>query len=299
MNQIQNPIFKLLKKILKINKNSLIIESNYVRDSKTKNKVFYDKKNNVFFLQKSIYQKENNYKKLFKDNIKKKIFNLKIKNKKYKFKIIDDETRRYNQFKKTIKNKSIIDFGSGYGDFISKFKKNKIAAIEKRADCINHLKKRKIETYDNLSDIKKKYDVVTFFNSLDHLESPELILKEIKKIINKNGKIIIEVPNANNLLFTLDVKEYKNFTFCKKHLIIHSEETLKKLLIFCGYKIEKIIYFQRYDLNNHLNWLLNKKPGGHIILKNLANEKTNKNYKRLLIEKKLADTLIIIAKLND
>ena len=109
----------------------------------------------------------------------------------------------YFQISQTIKNKSIIDFEQGYGNLILKFKKNKIAAIEKRADCINHLKKIKIKTYDNLSDIKKKYDVVTFFNSLDHLESPELILKEIKKIINKNGKIIIEVPNANNLLFTL------------------------------------------------------------------------------------------------
>lgn len=295
-NQISNPIFKLLKKIANITYKSLIIESNFVRDSKIKNKVFFDKTNNVFFLQKSIYSKENNYSKLFNDNRKKNIFSLKINKKKYKFKIINDEQRRYSQFHKIIKNNSLIDFGSGYGDFINKFRYNDKAAIEKRRNCVNFLKKKKIKVFQDLSEIKKKFDFVTFFNSLDHLEFPQLILKQAKKILSKNGKIIIEVPNANSLLFNLDIKEYKRFSFCKRHLIIHSEKTLTKLIKSAGFKIVKVMYFQRYDLNNHLNWIINKQPGGHISYKNLITNISNSYYKKILIEKKLADTLIIIAK---
>ena len=56
------------------------------------------------------------------------------------------------------------------------------------------------------------------------------------------------------------------------------------------------MYFQRYDLNNHLNWIINKQPGGHVSYKNLITNISNSYYKKILIEKKLADTLIIIAK---
>ena len=296
--KITNPIYKLLKKIIKFKASSLIVESNYVRDSNKPNKVFFKKKNNVFFLQKSVYRKQDIYKKLFKDNKKKDFFNLNINNKKFTLKIIDDESRRYNQFKFVIKNRSVLDYGSGYGDFLRKFKKNRVAAIEKRDDCITFLKKKKIQTYEDISSIKDKFDFITFFNSIDHLEYPDHTLKKIKRNLNKNGKIIIEVPNANNILYKLNIAEFKNFSFCQKHLIIHSEKSLTNLLKYSGYQVEKTLYFQRYNLNNHINWILNKKPGGHTMLKNLVNIYSNENYKNLLIEKKLADTLIIIAKPN-
>ena len=146
--------------------------------------------------------------------------------------------------------------------------------------------------------IKDKFDFITFFNSIDHLEYPDYTLKKVKRNLNNKGRIIIEVPNANNILYKLNITEFKNFSFCQKHLVIHSETTLTKLLNYSGYKVEKIVYFQRYNLNNHINWILNKKPGGHTILKNLFNKYSNEKYKNLLIEKKLADTLIIIAKPN-
>ena len=109
-----------------------------------KNKVFYDKKNNFYFLQKSVYTKNSKFDQLFKDNKKNKNFYLKYNKKKLKTKIIDDERRRFYNFKNIIKNKSVLDFGAGYGEFLKQFNRDNIAAVEKRDKCINYLKKIKL-----------------------------------------------------------------------------------------------------------------------------------------------------------
>ena len=158
-------------------------------------------------------------------------------------------------------------------------------------------KKNKIKVFKDLSEINDKFDFITFFNSVDHLEFPDLILKKAKKLLNKNGRLIIEVPNSNNLLYLLNIKEYKDLSFCKKHLIIFSDKVLKKLLIYSGFKIEKLFYYQRYNLDNHLNWIINKRPNGHNELKNYSNKKSKMEYERLLI-KKFTDTIILIVKKN-
>ena len=296
--KISNPLLKLLKNLKLVSESNLTVVSDYVRDSKKKIKVFYEKKNNFYFLQKSIYSKEESFDRLFKDNPKNKKFYLNINNKKLKTKIIDDEKRRYNSFKGIIKNGSILDFGAGYGEFLKKFKRKNVAAVEKRNRCIQYLEKNKIKVFQELNSINSKFDFITLFNSLDHLETPNLVLKKMKSLLNKKGRLIIEVPNSNNLLYLMNLKEYKNLSFCKKHLIIFSERVLKKLLTHSGFYTEKIYYYQRYNFDNHLNWMINKRPNGHNELKNFSDKNLKMKYEHMLIKRKLTDTLILIARKN-
>jgi len=51
--------------------------------------------------------------------------------------------------------------------------------------------------------------------------------------------------------------------FWSEHLILYTEQSLIKLLNVVGFHNIKIIYYQRYNIFNHLNWLSNGKPGGH------------------------------------
>ena len=117
----------------------------------------------------------------------------------------------------------------------------------------------------------------------------------MKKFLKKNGKLIIEVPNANNILFLSSLKEYKELSFCRKHLIIFSEKVLKEFLNYTGFKVKKIIYSQRYNFDNHLHWFINKRPNGHNELKNVSSKILKKHYEKLLIKLKLTDTLIAVA----
>ena len=133
------------------------------------------------------------------------------------------------------------------------------------------------------------------FHVLEHLPNQIDILKKLKNNLRKNGKIIIEVPSANDLLISLeDLKSFKKFTFWSEHIVLHSKNSLNKILKNAGFKNIKIINFQRYNLNNHLGWFLKDKPGGHFF-KDIFDEKLNTAYEEFLVRKNKTDTLIAIA----
>jgi len=93
----------------------------------------------------------------------------------------------------------------------------------------------------------------------------------LKSKLNKNGKIIIEVPHAEDFLILQDeLKEFKNFIFWSEHLILHTYNSLKTILFKSGFKKINIQYYQRHNFANHLGWFLKKKPGGHDFYKEIV-----------------------------
>ena len=153
-----------------------------------------------------------------------------------------------------------------------------------------------ISIHQNILDFDKKFDVITLFHVLEHIPNQIETLKIIKKKLSINGKIIIEVPHAEDFLLEFkDLPEFKKFTLWSEHLILHTATSLKKFLKEAGYKNIKIYYFQRYGFDNHLGWFLKKKPGGHDFFRNYSNNKFNEKYSNFLINQKKSDTLIAIA----
>jgi 2-polyprenyl-3-methyl-5-hydroxy-6-metoxy-1,4-benzoquinol methylase len=301
-SNITNPVFKTLEKLKLINKNNLIILSKKTRDKKIK--VFQDVKSKIIFLEKYI-TKQDYYSKLKYKIDNKKInfktnYSLKINKKKIKLKMLDDNYRRYLQFKNKLKKKKILDFGCGYGGFLSYIKNAKLlAGCDISKDCLLHIKKnysKKIQVYNNIKNIQNNFDIITMFHVMEHLPNPIETLKDLKTKLSKTGKLIIEVPHANDFLLNLNnLKEFKTFTFWSEHLMLYTENSLKKIIKFAGFGNIKIYYFQRYDFNNHLGWFVNKKPNGNIFFKNIYEKNLNNCYIKFLKKIKQTDTLIAIA----
>lgn len=303
MNTKLNNIIQELLNLNLVNRKNFKIINKKTRDS-NKIKVIQDFVSKVIFLNKNIITNKyyQNCKLTPKDipTLKKNISFTKLNKSKKKLKLpgLDDDSRRYKYFKKYFKNKKILDFGCGSGGFLYKIKnaKKKIG-IELNKNYITFIKKNfsDIIIKNNLTKILDNVDVVTMFHVLEHLPKQVEILKQLKNKLKKNGKIIIEVPHANDFLLQFkELKEFKNFTFWSEHLILHTEESLKKILTLAGFEKIKIIYFQRYNFNNHMGWFIKKKPGGHDFFKNLANNKFNESYNKFLIQKKSTDTLLAI-----
>ena len=278
-NIITNPILKEFKDLKLIHNKNLGVISNSTRDAKIK--VLQDKESRIIILKK--YKKKNYY--------KNKDLNIKINN--------EDDLRRYKQFKKLFKGrKKILDFGCGWGGFLNNFKdKQNVIGVEIRESCKKFINKKfKFHVYDDLSYISNKFDIITMFHVLEHIPYQLKVLKNLKKKLKNKGKIIIEVPHAQDfLLEILNLESFKKFTFWSEHLVLHTEKSLKKLLKEAGYKNIRINFYQRYNLNNHFGWMLKNKPGGHKIYKNLFKNKIKEKYENFLINKKLSDTLIAIA----
>jgi len=143
-----------------------------------------------------------------------------------------------------------------------------------------------------------KVDLIMHFFVLEHISDPLEFLKKQLDILNPGGKIILEIPNAADALYTVyDIPEFERFYWSIAHPWYFSEFSLRYLLDGLGKKYE-IKYDQRYDLSNHMTWARDGKPGGMKRYSHLIGEAIEENYKANLIEKGLCDTLIAIIYLD-
>ena len=292
----KNKIYLLLKKYKLIKNKNLSIFYHQTKDDKN-HKSFIDKETNVIFLEKT--KNDIYYKKIIKRNDQQYI---RTYYRKFKNTPLDDSQRRVNQFKNFIKNKIIMDFGCGTGAFLFKSQKifKKGIGIELDPNRIEYSDNKKIDFFSNIKKIKDidfKFDSIFLFHVLEHLINPDEILRLLKSKLKKNGSLIIEVPHANDLLLKkLKVKSFINFTLWSEHLILHTKQSLKCFLEKAGFKKNKIFFYQRYNLNNHIGWLLYNKPGGHIFFKKKFNKREIDQYNNILIKNEDTDSIYSISK---
>jgi hypothetical protein len=97
------------------------------------------------------------------------------------------------------------------------------------------------------------------------------------------------------LLSKYESNEFSNFTYWSHHPMLHSHRSLEWLVERCGYKVIENSGVQRYDLNNHLYWLSQGRPGGHEAWKDFAPLEAVSAYAKLLIGQELNDTLWMVA----
>lgn len=93
-----------------------------------------------------------------------------------------------------------------------------------------------IRIYHTISDLlekeKKKYDLIILNHVMEHFYDPSIELMKIRNVLNHNGKIYIDVPNA---------KEYSSANDLHiAHLYHFTQNSLINLLHSNGYKVIKI-----------------------------------------------------------
>ena len=266
----------------------------HVRDSKDIG-VLKCRKTGLFFLSKTSHVDISNYKN------KKKFRYFGNNDRKEAIRAASEDTkRRFRMVKKIVYKKKWLDIGTGAGAILDKLKNfsSECSAVEPNKIMGTKLKRLGYKIYNSSKFAKKKYyDVVTLFHVFEHMKNPIKELKVIKSLMKKDSKIIIEVPHANDFLIkTLNLQEFKEFTFWSEHLILHVKKSLVVFLEKSGFEVEKIFGVQRYSLINHLYWIIKKKPKGHIIWKPLRNNFFEKFYEKFLSIINRNDTLIIFAK---
>jgi len=212
-----------------------------------------------------------------------------------------DDNRRFETLKEIIVNKSLLDFGCGSGGFLIKARNlaKNVAGVE--------LEKRvrsywlgKLKIYGNLSSIKEKYDVITAFHVIEHLNDPRKTIRELLSILTKSGRLIIEVPSSDDALLTLyKCKSFQKFTYWSHHLYLFNSSTLSKIAKQAGALITGIKQIQRYPLSNHLYWLSNGKPGGHAKWKFFETDVLHEAYSSALSSLGKCDTILAFLEKKD
>ena len=286
-------LFKLLEELGIADQESLMVYNHGVRDNKNIN-VLKCKKSGIIILDKISPNQQ-----YYEENIdySEDTTNTFTTNKVVSSKLLDDDVRRFEQNKSQFKGKSVLDFGCGKGEFIKLI--DKITAKTVGVELNNINRKNLISNgYDIRNDINQlnnneKFDYIILNHVFEHLDEPIQIMNKLKKHLKLNGEIIIEIPHARDFLHnTLDIEEFKSFTFWSEHLILHTKKSLELFLKHCGFSTKKIIGYQRYPISNHIYWISEGKPGGHEMLNFMNKDYLIESYNKFLTERDETDTII-------
>jgi len=209
---------------------------------------------------------------------------------------LQDDIRRFESYEELIKDSYILDFGCGMADFIrlTQAISKKSIGLEINNEVREYNNNRGIPCIKSLEELNNaKFDLITLNHVFEHLNNPIDILVELQKYLKDDGIIIIEVPNASDILLeTFNLESFKDFTFWSDHLILHTKKSLEAFATNSGLHVKSIEGIQRHPISNHFNWLANNQPYGHHKFANLNKDDFNKHYETLLDSINQTDTLI-------
>lgn len=140
---------------------------------------------------------------------------------------------------------------------------------------------------------KVKFDIIVHFFVLEHFRNPIAFLKQTYDMLNENGVIICEVPCANDSLTSLyTIDAFEKFYWSIAHHFYYTPNAIKYILGQLGYKY-KLVPEQRYDLSNHITWMMDGKPGGQGRFSEEFGEELLTIYRQRLIDTWRCDTMFL------
>ena len=148
------------------------------------------------------------------------------------------------------KNEKLLDIGSGSGQFLYEMKSLglDVYGVEPGEFDEKATKKEGLEIKkSNLKEAKFKketFDLITMSHVLEHVSNPLENLEEIHRILKKNGRFIISVPNYNSLAYKIFGSNWYQLDI-PRHLFDYSDKILKRVLEERGFKIIKMRYNSR------------------------------------------------------
>ena len=213
---------------------------------------------------------------------------------------LDDDSRRFESFGRWVAGQRICDFGCGYGGFLkqAQFTAAATCGVELRRQCRERLAAEapEIRVAADIGGHDLPFNLVTLFHVLEHLPEQVATLRRIRACMAPGGRLVVEVPHARDFLIqSVDLPEFRRFTFWSEHLVLHTRESLRAVISAAGFQEVEIEGYQRYGYINHLHWFLEHKPGGHEIFKAFEDPEMEAAYCGFLKRNDATDTLIATA----
>lgn len=180
---------------------------------------------------------------------------------------LTDVTRRVNALCPFLDDETtLLDFGTGMGHFIDAVQPHvdTVVGSEINRDRLAFVRdKLGFDVYEGTEPLRsefddERFDIVTMFHVLEHLPNPLEQLREVRRLLNDDGRLIVEVPNHDDWLLSR-CDDYADFYYQDAHAYYFDPRTLTEVLTDGGFD-SRVIGVQRYGYRNALNWLLEGEP---------------------------------------
>ena len=148
-----------------------------------------------------------------------------------------------NLLTRLVKDKSILDVGSGTGYFLNFMKKNnfEVLGVEVDEDARNFGKEKFgldiLEPKKLLVDgINQKFGAITMWHVMEHVHQPDEYFQAYRELLDEDGILVIAVPNCNSF----DAKHYGKYWAAydvPRHLWHFTPSTMELLGKKNGFKL--------------------------------------------------------------
>jgi 2-polyprenyl-3-methyl-5-hydroxy-6-metoxy-1,4-benzoquinol methylase len=169
--------------------------------------------------------------------------------------------KRYNEildmFEPFKQTNNLLDMGCSKGLFLECAKQRgwNVYGTELADECIEYGAKNNIKIFKSDALSKEffalKFDIITSFEVIEHINNPNSEIELIKKVLRKGGAYYVTTPNFNALSRHL-LKEKWNIIEYPEHLSYYTPRTLTKLMNQHGFKAKFVdttgISLAKYNL---------------------------------------------------
>jgi SAM-dependent methyltransferase len=104
------------------------------------------------------------------------------------------------------------------------------------------------------------FDVVLLSHVLEHVLEPERFLGRLRAWLDRDGLLVIELPNAADQMLA-NCEAYRRFFWQRAHLAYYTPQTLGLVIQGAGYERFQILGRQRYSIASVWRWLETGRPG--------------------------------------
>jgi 2-polyprenyl-3-methyl-5-hydroxy-6-metoxy-1,4-benzoquinol methylase len=152
----------------------------------------------------------------------------------------------FKHFPSSVRSK-LLDVGCGDGRFLRyakeqgfevwgiDFDKKSVENVKRNLGIDTVFAMSLEEFYEYAKEKNLKFDVITFFEVLEHQDKPREFLEKVKGLLKDGGCIAGSVPNRECLFVEMDWK-YFHRDYPPHHFLRFSKSSLEKTLNFSGFK---------------------------------------------------------------
>lgn len=196
----------------------------------------YRIRDKILSLAGALFSKSENI--LYKDKISSKII--------YRISRHDNAFNVLREISAISKESAILDVGCGTGWLLYKMKIlgfSNLLGIDAFLDPKNEISTDGIEIKrgDIFELNNRKFDLIMFHHSLEHMQEPLLSIKKARDLLNDEGAIVVRIPIISSFAFDTYGVNWVNFD-APRHLFNFSIESINYLAEAAQLQINKVIY---------------------------------------------------------
>ena len=91
----------------------------------------------------------------------------------------------------------------------------------------------------------QSFDVVTLYHVLEHTHAPLGVCREIRRILKKDGRLVIQVPNMESWQYRVFGPRWAGFDI-PRHLYTFGKRTIVQLLETAGFQVTKVDHIMNW-----------------------------------------------------